>query len=67
MSAAKRRKSATGASTRSTGYQTTDGGAHWTAIEMGEAVNRIRIVPDGAGFVAYAIGVDVYKLDAARP
>jgi hypothetical protein len=29
---------------------------------MGRAVNKIRIVPDGSGFVAYAIGVDLYKL-----
>lgn len=46
-----------------TGYQTTDGGKTWRKVEMGRAVNKIRIVPDGDGFVGYAIGLDVYKLD----
>jgi photosystem II stability/assembly factor-like uncharacterized protein len=49
------------------GYQTTDGGATWTFVDMGRAVNKIRVVPDGErGFVGYAIGVDVRKFDA-RP
>lgn len=48
------------------GYQTTDGGATWTPVELGQATNKIRIVPAGAGFVAYAIGVDVHRLDG-RP
>jgi photosystem II stability/assembly factor-like uncharacterized protein len=45
------------------GYQTTDGGATWTPVEMGRAVNKIRVLPNGDGFVGYAIGTDVYKLD----
>lgn len=45
------------------GYQTTDGGATWTPVEMGRAVNKIRVLPNGNGFVGYAIGTDVYKLD----
>ncbi len=45
------------------GFQTTDGGATWKPVEMGRAVNKIRIVPNDDGFVGYAIGVDVYKLD----
>ncbi|MGN6152178.1 MAG: WD40/YVTN/BNR-like repeat-containing protein [Lysobacteraceae bacterium] len=49
--------------TMNTGYQTTDGGKTWRKVEMGRAVNKIRIVPDGDGFVGYAIGMDVYKLD----
>lgn len=49
--------------TMNSGYQTTDGGKTWRKVEMGRAVNKIRIVPDGDGFVGYAIGMDVYKLD----
>jgi photosystem II stability/assembly factor-like uncharacterized protein len=45
------------------GYKTIDAGKTWTPVEMGKAVNKIRIVPEGNGFVAYAIGVDVYKLE----
>lgn len=41
-----------------TGYETRDGGAHWKAVNLGKAVNKIRLI-DGTG---YAIGVDVYKL-----
>jgi photosystem II stability/assembly factor-like uncharacterized protein len=44
------------------GYQTTDGGATWTFIDMGRAVNKIRIVKNGNGFVGYAIGVGVAKI-----
>jgi photosystem II stability/assembly factor-like uncharacterized protein len=45
------------------GYQTVDGGKTWTPVEMGRAVNKIRVLPTATGFVAYAIGTDVYKLD----
>lgn len=49
------------------GWQTTDGGKSWTHVPMGRAVNKIRVIQTGAGsFVSYAIGVDVFKLDA-RP
>ena len=50
--------------TSSGGYQTTDGGANWTFVEVGRAVNKVRIVRDAAsdGFVGYAIGVDVRKI-----
>lgn len=44
------------------GYETRDGGATWRFVEMGRAVNKIRIVPNGGGYDAYAIGVDLYKL-----
>ncbi len=45
------------------GFQTVDGGATWSKVELGRAVNKIRIVPVvGGGAVAYAIGADVYKL-----
>ncbi len=45
-------------------YQTTDGGANWTKIpneDIGKAVNKIRLIPDGEGFVAYAVGTHVSK------
>lgn len=59
-----------GAST--TGFATKDGGKSWNRVDMGKAVNKIRIVPDGQHYVGYAIGVDVYKFAtapaaAARP
>ncbi len=45
------------------GYQTTDGGVTWTSVaEMGRAANKVRIIRDGDGFVAYAIGLDVRKI-----
>jgi photosystem II stability/assembly factor-like uncharacterized protein len=47
------------------GFETRDGGLHWSPIEFGKAVNKIRILPDGATFQAYAIGADVYKFDIA--
>lgn len=49
--------------TISTGFQTTDGGKTWTKVDMGRAVNKIRIVPREKDFVGYAIGVDVYKFE----
>jgi photosystem II stability/assembly factor-like uncharacterized protein len=44
------------------GYETADGGATWKLVELGRAVNKIRMVKDGDGFVGYAIGVDVRKI-----
>lgn len=46
-----------------TGYETTDGGKTWKPVEMGKAVNKIRLLKTAGGFVGYAIGVDVYKLE----
>ena len=43
------------------GFATSDGGHSWQRVDMGRAVNKIRIVPDGARYVGYAIGVGVYK------
>ena len=48
------------------GFQTTDGAASWQPVQLGGAVNKVRIVPAAGGFVAYAIGFDVFKLDARR-
>lgn len=49
--------------TTTSGFETLDGGATWTPVEMGRAVNKIRLVRDRDGFVGYAIGVGVHKLD----
>ncbi len=48
------------------GYQTTNGGKSWRFVEMGRAVNKIRVLPTDTGMVAYAIGTDVYKLDTTQ-
>lgn len=45
------------------GFETRDGGASWAPVEMGRAVNKIRILRDGAGFSAFAIGVQVSRLE----
>jgi photosystem II stability/assembly factor-like uncharacterized protein len=47
--------------TTTAGFATQDGGKTWQRVEMGRAVNKIRIVPDGEHYVGYAIGVEVYK------
>jgi photosystem II stability/assembly factor-like uncharacterized protein len=47
--------------TTTSGFATTDGGNHWQRVEMGRAINKIRIVPDGTQYVGYAIGTEVYK------
>lgn len=44
------------------GYETMDGGRSWKRVEMGRAVNKIRLLKTENGFVGYAIGVDLYKL-----
>jgi photosystem II stability/assembly factor-like uncharacterized protein len=48
--------------TSTTGFETRDGGATWKPVNLGRAVNKIRLLPDGDGFVGYAIGVEVFKL-----
>src|SRR5206468_5940967 len=47
--------------TTTTGFETRDGGKTWTRVQMGRAVNKIRIVPDGEHYVGYAIGLEVWK------
>lgn len=51
------------------GFVTTDGGATWEKAEIGQAVNKIRVLRTAQGPVAYAIGVQVLKWDgrAAAP
>jgi photosystem II stability/assembly factor-like uncharacterized protein len=48
------------------GLETRDGGASWSPVEMGRAVNKIRFVGSGAGRRAFAIGSDVYRLPLGR-
>lgn len=49
--------------TSTTGFETHDGGATWAPVEMGRAVNKIRILRDGARFRAFAIGTEVHRYD----
>lgn len=46
------------------GFETDDGGATWKRVEMGNAVNKIRIVrtPDGRA-LGFAIGVEVHRIE----
>ncbi|MCA3060597.1 MAG: hypothetical protein ING60_12355 [Rhodocyclaceae bacterium] len=52
--------------TSTTGFQTVDGGVTWSRVNMGRAVNKIRLIPTADGLVGYAIGVDVHKLVVAK-
>ncbi len=45
------------------GFETRDGGATWTPVDFGRAVNKIRIVREGARWRAFAVGVNVARLD----
>jgi photosystem II stability/assembly factor-like uncharacterized protein len=49
--------------TTTQGFETRDGGASWTRVDLGRSINRIRIVshPEG-GQVLYAIGQDLCRL-----
>lgn len=49
--------------TVNSGYETRDGGKTWTPVSFGRAVNKIRIVGEGAARRVFAIGVDVHRLD----
>ena len=46
------------------GFQTQDGGKRWTAIDFGNAVNKIRVLHTTVGVTAYAIGTQVYKFES---
>ena len=48
--------------TDANGYETTDGGTTWTNTTLGSYANKIRTIKTTGGFVAYAIGLNVYKL-----
>lgn len=46
------------------GFETRDGGRTWARVEMGAAVNKVRVVPRaGGGKVVFAIGVELHRLD----
>lgn len=49
--------------TSTTGFETRDGGQAWVPVEMGRAVNKIRILRNGARFRAFAIGNQVHRYD----
>jgi photosystem II stability/assembly factor-like uncharacterized protein len=46
-----------------TGYETRDGGLSWAPIDMGRAVNKIRIVRRRGVVRAFAIGTGVWRRD----
>jgi photosystem II stability/assembly factor-like uncharacterized protein len=43
------------------GFETRNGGATWEPVELGRAVNKIRILQNGNSLNAYAIGADLYQ------
>ena len=49
--------------TRTGGFETTDGGKTWRANNLGQAINKIRIIKDGKKTRLFAIGVDIWRLD----
>jgi photosystem II stability/assembly factor-like uncharacterized protein len=49
--------------TSTSGFETRDGGQNWAPVEMGRAVNKIRILREGDRFRAFAIGASVHRLD----
>jgi photosystem II stability/assembly factor-like uncharacterized protein len=45
------------------GFETRDGGASWTRVDLGRSINRFRILPSRrGGHVVYAIGQDLCRL-----
>ncbi len=46
------------------GFQTIDGGATWTPVKFGNAVNKIRLLPTTEGVHAFAIGMGVARTAA---
>lgn len=48
------------------GFETKDGGFSWQPADLGRAVNKIRVVPDGRSTAVYAIGSEVRRLTLAR-
>ena len=48
------------------GFQTTDGGKTWRPVEMGNAVNKIRLLKTESGIVGYAIGLNVFRIDIPK-
>ncbi|MCS6625429.1 hypothetical protein N0B44_21180 [Roseibacterium beibuensis] len=47
-----------------TGFETRDGGATWTPVAMGAAVNKIRIIPkQRGGYAVFAVGAELHRRD----
>ena len=53
--------------TTTSGFETRDGGLSWASVEMGRAVNKVRIVRQGRTVRAFAIGTGVWRRDLAWP
>ncbi len=49
------------------GFQTLDGGKTWAPVDLGRYANKVRVWRAGAGFMAAAVGTNVYLLDARGP
>ncbi|HYF22765.1 MAG TPA: hypothetical protein VD929_05135 [Caulobacteraceae bacterium] len=45
------------------GMQTEDGGLSWKPVEMGKAVNKIRVVRQEGATSVFAIGTELHRLD----
>lgn len=45
------------------GVETLDGGRTWRKVEMGAAVNKIRVVRDSSGTSVFALGRELHRLD----
>jgi photosystem II stability/assembly factor-like uncharacterized protein len=48
------------------GFETKDGGRTWSKADFGNAVNKIRVVPDGDRLHLFAIGVEVARATVPR-
>ncbi len=45
------------------GFETRDGGATWAPVQMGNAVNKVRVVRHADGIAVIGIGVELHRLD----
>jgi photosystem II stability/assembly factor-like uncharacterized protein len=48
------------------GFQTTDGGQSWSPANLGNAVNKFRVLQTESGHVVYAIDTHVHRLSIPR-
>ncbi len=48
------------------GFQTINGGQTWESVDLGNAVNKIRILDTPNATVGFAIGTHVYRIDIPR-
>lgn len=49
------------------GFETTDGGNSWQQKNIGDYANKIRLLYTDGGYVGYAIGAKVYKMNGKWP